>query len=48
MWGELVTRPGKCDLCPVTMKQRAEVSLRSWVPGLEVRCHNSDDTSAPV
>ena len=34
VWGELVTRPGQCDLCPVTMEQRAVVSLRSGDTGL--------------
>ena len=43
VWGELVTRPGQCYLCPVTMEQRAEVSLRSGDTGLEVRCHTGDN-----
>ena len=36
----VVTRPGQCVLCPVTIKERAE--------GLEVRCHTGDDASGPV
>ena len=39
--GETVTT-GECDLCPVTLEQRAEVSLSSWDTGLEVRCHSQE------
>ena len=53
VWGELVTwSPGpasvSCAPSAVTIKQWAEVSLRSGDPGLEVRYHTSDDTSGPV
>ena len=40
-WGELVTSQ-QCDLCPVTMEQRAEVRLRAWDTGLVVSCHHGE------
>ena len=46
-WGELVTR-SECDLCPVTMEQRVEVSLSSWDSGIEVRCETHEARGAGV